>query len=119
MPYEKTHQLIEGILLFISESLKFTDPPELVDTVTIEINTTLNYSINCRTDDPNATTSLWLSFRELKVQGRISLDRQVYTIHGLKESDRGSYQCLATSSQGGAPIRQTLLLVVLKGNTEP
>ena len=103
---------------FISDSFNFTDPPiKFVDTVTIEIETTLNYSINCRTDDPNATTSLWHASRKLKVQGRISLDRQVYTIHGLKTSDGGAYQCQATSSQDGAQIQQSFILVIYQGNT--
>ena len=63
--------------------------------------TAVNQSISCRTDDPNATTTLFFNSQELPVGGRISLDKQVYTIYGVKKTDAGNYQCWATSSQAG------------------
>ena len=85
--------------------------------VVLEFNkTAVNQSISCRTDDPNASTTLFFNFQEQPVGGRISLDNQVYTIHGVKETDRGIYQCKATSSQAGVgPISQTVVFIVDEG----
>ena len=83
----------------------------------LEFNkTAVNQSISCRTDDPNASTILFFNFQEQPVGGRISLDKQVYTIHGVEETDRGIYQCKATSSQAGVgPISQTVVFIVDEG----
>ena len=85
--------------------------------VVLEFNkTAVNQSISCRTDDPNASTTLFFNFQEQPVGGRISLDKQVYTIHGVKKTDRGIYQCKATSSQAGVgPISQTVVFIVDEG----
>ena len=83
--------------------------------VVLEFNKTpVNQSISCRTDDPNASTTLVFKFQELPVGGRISLDKQVYTIHGVKTTDGGYYQCKATSSQAGVgPIESQIIIFVV------
>ena len=85
--------------------------------VVLEFNkTAVNQSISCRADDPNASTTLVFKFQELPVGGRISLDKQVYTIHGVKKTDHGYYECKATSSQAGVgPISQIVVFIVDEG----
>jgi len=89
--------------------------------VTLEIGSTVNYSIDCRTDDPNASTTLLFGShqlpipQELPVGGKVSLSKQVYTIHGLVLKDSGTYFCKATSSQGAGPIKRQLILFLFKG----
>ena len=107
------------ISAFVSESFQFintTDP--IVRRVLLEFNkTAVNQSISCRTDDPNASTTLFFNFQEQPVGGRISLDNQVYTIYGVKKTDTGYYQCKATSSQAGVgPIEsQFMIFIVAEG----
>ena len=81
--------------------------------VVLEFNKTpVNQSISCRTDDPNASTTLFFNFQEQPVGGRISLDNQVYTIYGVKKTDAGYYQCKATSSQAGVgPIESEFVVL--------
>ena len=81
--------------------------------VVLEFNkTAVNQSISCRTDDPNASTTLFFNFQEQPVGGRISLDNQVYTIYGVKKTDAGYYQCKATSSQAGVgPIESEFVVL--------
>ena len=83
--------------------------------VVLEFNKTpVNQSISCRTDDPNASTTLFFNFQEQPVGGRISLDNQVYTIYGVKKTDAGYYQCKATSSQAGVgPIESQIIIFVV------
>ena len=85
----------------VSESFQFINTTDLVRVALDFDKTAVNQSISCRTDDPNASTTLFFNFQELPVGGRISLDKQVYTIYGVKKTDAGYYQCKATSSQGG------------------
>ena len=111
--------LFNLISTFFSESFEFintTDP--IARRVVLEFNkTAVNQSISCRTDDPNASTTLFFNFQEQPVGGRILLDNQVYTIYGVKKTDTGHYQCKATSSQGGVgPIEsETVVLIVQEG----
>ena len=81
--------------------------------VVLEFNKTpVNQSISCRTDDPNASTTLFFNFQEQPVGGRISLDNQVYTIYGVKKTDAGLYQCKATNSQAGVgPIESEFVVL--------
>ena len=104
------------ISAFVSESFQFINTTAVVRVV-LEFNrTAVNQSISCRTDDPNASTTLFFNFQEQPVGGRISLDKQVYTIHGVKKTDRGIYQCKATSSQAGVgPISETVVFIVDEG----
>jgi len=108
--------------LFLSASFKFINPILYdVKTVTLEIGSTVNYSIDCRTDDPNASTTLLFRShqlpipQELPVGDKVSLSKQVYTIHGLVLKDSGTYFCEATSSQGAGPIKRQLILFLFKG----
>ena len=105
------------ISAFVSESFQFINTTAVVRVV-LEFNKTpVNQSISCRTDDPNASTTLFFNFQEQPVGGRISLDNQVYTIYGVKKTDAGYYQCKATSSQAGVgPIEsETVVLIVQEG----
>ena len=100
----------------VTESFQFVNTTDHVRVV-LEFNkTAVNQSISCRTDDPNAFTTLFFKFHEQPVGGRISLDKQVYTIHGVKKTDSGYYECKATSSQAGVgPISQIVDFIVDEG----
>ena len=101
----------------VTESFQFINTTDVVRVV-LEFNkTAVNQSISCRTDDPNASTTLFFNFQEQPVGGRISLDNQVYTIYGVKKTDAGYYQCKATSSQAGVgPIEsQFMIFIVAEG----
>ena len=104
------------ISAFVSESFQFINTTAVVRVV-LEFNRTpVNQSISCRTDDPNASTTLFFYFQEQPVGDRISLDKQVYTIHGVKKTDHGYYECKATSSQAGVgPISQIVVFIVDEG----
>ena len=105
------------ISAFVSESFQFVNTTAVVSVV-LEFNkTAVNQSISCRTDDPNASTTLFFNFQELPVGGRISLDKQVYTIYGVKKTDAGSYRCKATSSQedGGPILSRIVVFLVYEG----
>ena len=65
----------------VSESFHFINTTDLVRVALDFDKTAVNQSISCRTDDPNASTTLFFNFQELPVGGRISLDKQVYTIY--------------------------------------
>ncbi|KAL9972287.1 hypothetical protein ACROYT_G018570 [Oculina patagonica] len=78
---------------FIQNSLK-------IEKIIIEINGTTNYSISCRTTDPNAITTLFHNNQEIPVGGRVALDKQVFTLHGILLTDRGWYKCKARNSLG-------------------
>ena len=97
----------------VTESFQFINTTDVVRVV-LEFNkTAVNQSISCRTDDPNASTTLFFNFQEQPVGGRISLDNQVYTIYGVKKTDAGHYQCKATSSQGVGPIESKIMIFVV------
>lgn len=68
--------------------------------IVLELNGTTNYSISCRTTDPNAITTLFHESQEILVGGRVTLDKQVFTIHGISLSDRGFYRCKASDASG-------------------
>ena len=96
----------------VTESFQFINTTDVVRVV-LEFNkNAVNQSISCRTDDPNASTTLFFNFQEQPVGGRISLDNQVYTIYGVKKTDAGYYQCKATSSQAGVgPIESEFVVL--------
>lgn len=75
--------LMSVIFIRSAESFQFINTTALVRVV-LEFNKTpVNQSISCRTDDPNASTTLFFNFQEQPVGGRISLDNQVYTMLGI------------------------------------
>jgi len=79
---------------FIDPSLKFEER------IIMELNGTTNYSISCRTTDPNAITTLFREGKEILVGGRVTLDKQVFTIHNISLSDKGFYKCKARNGLG-------------------
>ena len=95
---------------FIDPSLKVK--PKLI----IELNGTTNYSISCRTTDPNAITTLFHNSKEIPVGGRVTLDKQVYTIHNILMSDQGIYTCKARNGLGAVIEKKAaLILTIVKG----
>ena len=99
----------------VTESFQFINTTDVVRVV-LEFNkTAVNQSISCRTDDPNASTTLFFNFQEQPVGGRISLDNQVYTIYGVKKTDAGPYYCKATSSHGVGSISKFVVFFVDEG----
>ncbi|XP_068720911.1 vascular endothelial growth factor receptor 1-like isoform X1 [Montipora capricornis] len=94
-----------GALHFIGNS-----PPS------IRRYTGLNASIDCTTDDPNATVTL-LHFGEERPlrENKIVLNEQVFTVLDLTVSDFGPYKCKATSQSGSShTMRNNIFVIVLK-----
>lgn len=84
--------------------------------IVIEINGTTNYSISCRTTDPNAITTLYHGSQEILVGGRVTLDKQVFTIHGISLSDGGLYKCKARDGSGSVIEQRAVLIhTIVKG----
>ena len=82
----------------------------------IELNGTTNYSISCRTTDPNAITRLFHKDKEIPVGGRVTLDKQVYTIHNILISDQGVYTCKARNGLGAVIQKKAALIPkIVKG----
>lgn len=102
--------------MFVSAGFSFIDPFK-VERIIIELNGTTNYSISCRTTDLNATTTLFHYDKEIPVGGRVTLDKQVYTIHGILLRDSGAYKCKARDSSGSAVIQQRSVVIhtIVKG----
>jgi len=99
--------------LFVSLGFSFIDidPNKLhVEWIIIELNGTTNYSISCRTTDVNDITTLLYNDQEVTVGGRVTLDKQVFTIHGISFSDRGYYTCKARNG-AGTVIKQTAVFI--------
>jgi len=87
--------------MFLLPGFSFIDPSlEHEERIIIELNGTKNYSISCRTTDPNAITTLFHDDKELLVGGRVTLDKQVFTIHNISSSDQGFYKCEAGNGLG-------------------
>lgn len=102
--------------MFVSAGFSFIDSFK-AEKIIIELNGTTNYSISCRTTDPNATTTLLQHGKEIPVGGRVTLDSQVFTIHGISLSDSGHYTCKASDSSGSAVIERRSVLIhkIVKG----
>lgn len=99
--------------LFVSPGFSFIDidPNKVhVEWVIIELNGTTNYSISCRTTDVNDITTLLHNNQEVTVGGRVTLDKQVFTIHGILFTDTGSYTCKARNGVGTV-IKQGVVLI--------
>lgn len=101
--------------MFVSAGFSFIDPFK-VERIIIELNGTTNYSISCRTTDLNATTTLFHYDKEIPVGGRVTLDKQVYTIHGILLRDSGAYKCKARDSSGSTLTEPSVLIhAIVKG----
>ena len=97
--------------MFVSLGFSFIDHGILKSKkVIIELNGTTSYSISCRTTDPNAITTLFHNSKEVTVGGRVTLDKQVFTIHGVSFSDQGFYKCKARDGSGANIERDAVLI---------
>lgn len=101
--------------MFVSAGFSFIDSFK-AEKIIIELNGTTNYSISCRTTDLNATTTLFHYDKEIPVGGRVTLDKQVYTIHGILLRDSGAYKCKARDSSGSTLTEPSVLIhTIVKG----
>ena len=94
--------------MFFLLGFSFIDRFKL-EIVVLEPHGPTNYSISCRTTDPNAITTLFHEGQEILVGGRVTLDKQVFTIHGISSSDLGFYKCKANGS--GTVIEQSAVVI--------
>ena len=106
--------------LFVSLGFSFIDidpDPNKVhfERIIIELNGTTNYSISCRTTDVNDITTLFHNSQQLTVGGRITLDKQVFTIHGISSSDFGSYTCKARNGLGTVIEQSAVFIYTERG----
>jgi len=111
------HSIFLWCHLFVSLGFSFIDidPNKLhVEWIIIELNGTTNYSISCRTTDVNDITTLLYNDQEVTVGGRVTLDKQVFTIHGILLTDTGSYTCKARNGVGTV-IKRVVLIYVKTG----
>lgn len=95
--------------IFVLPGFSFTDSLKVVKII-MERNGITNHSISCRTTDPDATTTLFHNNQEISVGDRVTLDKQVFTIHGILLSDQGMYKCKARNSLGTI-IEQLAVLI--------
>lgn len=104
--------------LFVSLGFSFIDidpdPKAHVERIIIELNGTTNYSISCRTTDVNDVTTLFHG-QEVTVGGRVTLDKQVFTIHGISSSDTGLYTCKARNGSGAVIKQDAVFIYPIKG----
>lgn len=101
--------------MFVLLGFSFIDPLK-AEKIIIELNGTTNYSISCRTTDPNANTTLLRGSQEILVGGRVTLDKQVFTIHGISLSDSGFYKCEARDSLGTVEKHDAVIIYeIVKG----
>ena len=100
------------LLFFCFTGFSFIDPKTEVKSKIIEMNGTTSLTISCRTTDLNANVTLVFGFTTLSVGGRVTLDKQVFTIHNLSTHDEGMYECRARN------IKRTIIVIpVQKGTT--
>lgn len=104
--------------MFVSLGFSFIDidpdPKALVERIIIELNGTTNYSISCRTTDVNDVTTLFHG-QEVTVGGRVTLDKQVFTIHGILSSDTGPYTCKARNGLGTVIEQEAVIIYTKRG----
>jgi len=103
--------------MFVLLGFSFIDQsPKVEIKIIIELNGTTNYSISCLTTDPNAITTLFHHGKEVLVGGRVTLDKQVFTIHNISLSDRGFYECKARNGLGAVARKDAAhILQIVKG----
>ena len=66
-------------------------------------------TIDCNTTDPNVT--LLLNNVRLPVGGRVTLHKQVFTIHNISTRDTGRYKCVTSSGSSMTVFCQTLIFI--------
>lgn len=101
--------------MFVLLGFSFSDSFKPAGIIFIELNGTTNYSISCRTTDPNAIVTLFRGDQEILVGGRVTLDKQVFTIHGIALIDRGMYRCKANRSGTVKEQDAVLIHTIVKG----
>ena len=103
------------VYMFVLLGFSFIDPFK-VEKIIIELNGTTNYSISCRTTDPNAITTLFHESGKILVGGRVTLNKQVFTIHGILLSDHGFYRCEARDGLGTVEKHNAVIIrEIVKG----
>lgn len=80
----------------------------------------LSASIDCTTDDPNATVTLLHSGVERPLrENKIVLNEQVFTVLNLTVSDGGIYKCKATSQSGSSHTMRNDIFVRVRKEKIP
>ncbi|PFX14424.1 Fibroblast growth factor receptor 1 [Stylophora pistillata] len=82
--------------------------------VIIEMNGTTDMTIDCNTTDLNANVTLLLNNDILPVGGRVTLHKQVFTIHNITTSDYGQYDCVTRSGSSTKVWCQTTVPFIRK-----
>lgn len=77
--------------------------------VIIEMIGATDLTIDCNTTNPNANVTLLLDNVRLPVGGRVTLHKQVFTIHNISTRDTGSYKCVTSSGSSMTVFCQTLI----------
>ena len=65
-------------------------------------------TIDCNTTDPNANVTLLLNNVRLPVGGRVTLHKQVFTIHNISTGDPRTYKCVTSSGSSMTVFCQTV-----------
>ena len=66
-------------------------------------------TIDCNTTNPNANVTLLLDNVRLPVGGRVTLHKQVFTIHNISTRDTGRYKCVTSSGSSMTVFCRTLI----------
>ena len=76
--------------------------------VIIEMIGATDLTIDCNTTDPNANVTLLLNNVRLPVGGRVTLHKQVFTIHNISTGDPRTYKCVTSSGSSMTFFCQTV-----------
>ncbi|RMX55640.1 hypothetical protein pdam_00001669 [Pocillopora damicornis] len=77
--------------------------------VIIEMIGATDLTIDCNTTNPNANVTLLLDNVRLPVGGRVTLHKQVFTIHNISTRDTGRYKCVTSSGSSMTVFCQTVI----------
>lgn len=77
--------------------------------VIIEMIGATDLTIDCNTTDPNANVTLLLNNVRLPVGGRVTLHKQVFTIHNISTGDPRTYECVTSSGSSMTVFCQTVI----------
>lgn len=77
--------------------------------VIIEMIGATDLTIDCNTTDPNANVTLLLNNVRLPVWGRVTLHKQVFTIHNISTGDPRTYKCVTSSGSSMTVFCQTVI----------
>ena len=79
--------------------------------VIIEMIGATDLTIDCNTTNSNANVTLLLDNVRLPVGGRVTLHKQVFTIHNISTRDTGRYKCVTSSGSSMTVFCQTLIFI--------